>query len=301
MNDGILRSALREPLLHFLAIGAMLFLFYGWFGDAPPPTRDRIVVDEAQLLRLAQQFERTWLRPPTRDELSGLADDFVNEEILYREALALGLDKDDLVIRRRMRQKMEFLNADLTAQQATDAELADYLRTHPERFLRPARYSFEQVYFDPRRTDGDLSQRVAEVLGRLQAGQPPADRQALGDPTLLPSILHTASAAEIANHFGTEFAAALEPLTEGTWSGPVRSAFGEHLVRVLARQAARLPPLDEARSEVEREWEGERRRQADALFYQQLRERYAVEIRLPPAASAGPAPAPESMPVAVRP
>jgi hypothetical protein len=170
-NSGSYPSKLlREPLLQFLVLGAGLFLLYSLVNEAPWGSPDRIVVDEAETSRLAEQFERTWMRPPTRQELQGLAEHFVKEKILYREALALGLDKDDLVIRRRMRQKMEFLNADLVEQQEpTDAELQTYLEANPEKFELPARYSFWQIYLNPESSGKDASQRAIALLARLRS------------------------------------------------------------------------------------------------------------------------------------
>jgi len=131
---------LREPLFHFLLLGGALYLLYAGFGNNFSTTSQKqIIVDDARLSLLAQRFQRTWMRPPTRTELAGLADDFVKDKIIYREALALGLDKDDLVIRRRMRQEMEFLNADMYEQQPTDSQLQAYLHAHPDDFRQPGR------------------------------------------------------------------------------------------------------------------------------------------------------------------
>jgi len=277
---------LREPLLHFLVLGVGLFVLYTQFGQTDAVSRDRILVDEAELMRLSEQFQRTWMRPPTREELRGLAEDFVKEEVLYREALALGLDRDDLVIRRRMRQKMEFLNADLTEQQPTDADLQAYLEANPDSFRRPPRFSFQQVFLNPQRAGDDPAQRAEILLARLQA-EPTAgvDVQALGDATLLPPQLERATPRDIANSFGSDFVDAVAQADQGAWSGPYASAYGLHLVRVTGHAPGGLPTLAEARPVVEREWANERRQEADARFYQALRDRYTVEIRLPDASA----------------
>jgi hypothetical protein len=278
---------LREPLLHFLILGIGLFVLYSQFGQTDSASRDRILVDEAELLRLSEQFQRTWMRPPTREELRGLAEDFVKEEVLYREALALGLDRDDLVIRRRMRQKMEFLNADLTEQQPTDADLQAYLEANPGSFRRPPRFSFQQVYLSPQRSGEDPERRAQELLGRLQAAGQAADPdfQGLGDATLLPPRMEHVTPREIANSFGVDFVDAVAQADQGAWSGPHASAYGLHLVRVTGHAPGGLPTLAEARPVVEREWANERRQEADARFYQALRDRYTVEIRLPEASA----------------
>jgi hypothetical protein len=276
-----LRRLIREPLVQFLILGAGLFLLYGYVGDAAPERADRILVDEAEVARLSEQFQRTWMRPPTREELAGLAEDFVKEEILYREALALGLDRDDLVIRRRMRQKMEFLNADLVEQrEPTHEELQAYLDANPGKFRLPARYSFRQIYLGPDGAGG--ARRAADLLARLRADPAlGADPQALGDPTLLPPGMELAPQREIAATFGTEFADVVSGLPEAGWRGPYGSSYGLHLVRLTEKTEGGLPQLGQIRSAVAREWSNERRQAADDRFYQALRERYSVEIRLP--------------------
>lgn len=268
---------LRDPLVHFLAGGALLFALYARVNGGEPD-EGRIVVSEARVASLASGFERTWMRPPSPDELRALVDDYVREEILYREALALGLDRDDLVVRRRMRQKMEFLNAEIAdLAEPTREELESYLEAHPERFREPERWSFQQVFVSPDRS-GDVEERARALLARLRAAP---DAGVDGDPTLLPPGLEGASAEEIARTFGTGFAAELARAPEGRWGPPIASAYGLHLVRVTGREPGRLPDLDEVRSTVEREWTAERRRESEERFYRDLRQRYEVEVRMP--------------------
>lgn len=278
-----LQRTLREPLLHFLVLGVALFVVYARFGGVDGAPRERIVVDEARLSRLVEQFQRTWIRPPTRGELRSLAEDYVREEILYREALALGLDKDDLIIRRRLRQKMEFLNADLVEQQApSEAELAAYLQANPDRFRRPARFSLQQIYFNPARQGADAGERAQALLARLRLDASlGSDPQALGDATLLPPVLEKVTAREIADTFGGEFADAVVSAGQGAWLGPYQSAYGLHLARLAMVEPGGMPVLAEVRSAVEREWTDERRREANERFYAALRGRYSVEIHLP--------------------
>lgn len=283
MISRIVPVLFREPLLHFLVLGGVLFALYVAFGKPDDVAlRDRIVVDERQLRLLSQQFQSTWMRPPTRDELSGLADDFVKEEILYREALALGLDRDDLVIRRRMRQKMEFLNADLNEQEPTDADLEAYLRANPEVFRQPPRFSFQQIYLDPRRTDGDILQRAQGLLALLREDtEASADPASLGEPSLLPAVVERATPRDVANTFGPEFAEAVAGAPTDGWSGPYTSAYGVHLLRVTEHLPGNIPPLTAVRSVVAREWANERRHEAETRFLDALRSRYSIEIRWP--------------------
>jgi len=280
---------IHEPLLHFLVLGAGLFLLYAFAGNSSGLPQNRIVVDEAQVGRLAEQFQRTWMRPPTREELAGLAEDFVKEEILYREAVALGLDKDDLVIRRRMRQKMEFLNADLVEQaEPTDAELQAYLDANPTKFERPQRFSFQQIYVDPERHSDDPEGYAAAMLARIAedpalAAQP----QSLGDPTLLPPGLNRASAHDITSVFGVDLTAAVLGAERGVWSGPYRSSYGLHLLHLVMTEPGSIPSFAEVRPLLEREWYNARRQEASERFHQALRARYSVEIRLPPEDAGG--------------
>ena len=275
MNFSISRF-LREPLVQFLLLGAGLFALYSVVSDDSGARRDRIVVDAGQVTRLAGQFERTWLRPPTQAELDGLIEDHVREEILYREARALGLDKDDLVIRRRLRQKMEFLNEDLAAQrEPTEAELQAFLDAHQDRFRIPSRLSFRQVFLNLEKRGPDAPKQAAALLARLDS-DPEADLP--GDATLLPPGLTDATTSEIARTFGGEFAVALEKSTADGWTGPIESGYGLHLVRVTAREPARVPSLAEARSIVAREWSAARRAETNEAFHAALRKRYDVSI-----------------------
>jgi len=274
---------LRDPLFHFLVLGAALFMIYSAVNGTAGAPADRIVVDETQALRLADQFQRTWMRLPTRQELQGLAEDFVKEEILYREAQALGLDQDDLVIRRRLRQKMEFLNADLVEPQApTDAQLQAYFDANQDRFRRPDRFSFQQIYFNPDKRSGDVKQTAVELLVGLNTDPAlAADPNSLGDATMLPAQLDGVTQREVNNTFGRGFAKDIEDLPLGQWSGPYESTYGLHLVRISTREAGDLPAVAEIRSVLEREWRTVRRKAANERFYDSLRARYNIEIRLP--------------------
>jgi len=273
------RRLVREPLVHFLLLGGLLFGAYYSFNDAPQSSDSKqIVLDEAQVASLAATFQRTWLRPPTQEELVGLVEDRIKEEILYREALALGLDQDDLVIRRRLRQKMDFLNSDLTEPEPpTEAELQAYLVANMDRFRTTEQLSFTQVYLK------EENRKRATALLQQLAGHPPSalDLEKLGDASLLPGAMQQADVHELERVFGNGFANALSAAPPGRWSGPHASPYGLHLVYVSERLPGREPPLGEVRAAVEREWLAERQREANARFYQALRERYSVEVAYP--------------------
>ncbi len=281
----LMRKLLREPLVHFLILGAVLFLAFDLTQEKSQPRERRIVVTAGQVEQLAAQFSRTWMRSPTPSELDGLVERHVRSEIFYREALAMGLGQDDPYVRNRLALKLEVLLDDLSAEaEPADGELARFLEQHLERFAEPARLSFRQVYLDPQRHP-DPAAEVERLLELLRSG---ADPGALGDVSMLISGFDTATPEEIARQFGQDFAEALVGIEPGGWVGPVRSAFGVHLVRVTQRQPARQPALAEIRDAVLVEWRDQRRREAKEQAYRRLRERY--EVVMEPAAEGGPRP-----------
>ena len=279
-----MRKFLREPLLHFLLIGIGLFFLFNLLRGGETGAPRDIVVTEARVEALAQSFATTWMRPPTAQEIRGLVDDYIAEEIYYREAIAMGLDQDDIVIRRRLRQKMEFISEDaITAAEPTDSELQAYLAKHPEKFVSPASLTFRQVYFSTEKR-GDRARPLAEqLLTELQAGRGPADPAAAGDPTLLPPDMQSASPQTIANTFGSDFAVQVEEAPVGQWSGPLQSGFGLHLVHVDERVAGALPAFDQVRPIVLREYQSEQRTLSNKKFLDSLRAKYDIRIEGPAA------------------
>ena len=275
----VIRRLLSEPLLHFLLIGVALFMLYGALNRGRSDAPRDILVTEARVEALADSFATVWMRPPTPEEVKGLVEDYVSEEIYYREAIAMGLDQDDTVIRRRLRQKMEFISEDAAAAaEPTDAELQAYLAAHPEKFLEPAELTFVQVYFSTEKR-GDQARSAAEqLLAELQAGRGPAALADAGDPTLLPSDMQSVSPQVIANAFGSDFAAQLVEAPVGQWTGPLQSGFGLHLVRVDDRKADAMPAFEQIRPIVLREWQSEQRTQSNKAFLDSLKAKYDIRI-----------------------
>jgi hypothetical protein len=269
----------REPLLHFLLLGAALFLLYRVLNGGESDAPREIVVTEARVQALAENFAKTWMRPPTPQELKGLVDDYVAEEVYYREAIAMGLDSDDTIIRRRLRQKMEFISEDVAAAvPPTEAQLHEYLANNAEKFLEPPRLTFQQVFFSTERR-GEAARADAErLLADLSAGRGPAMPQEAGDPTLLPPAMEAADSQDIANSFGTDFASAVDDAPVGQWVGPVQSGFGLHLVRVDQREAGTAPTLEQIRPIVQREWEAAQRKSVNDAFLAKLLAKYDVRI-----------------------
>jgi hypothetical protein len=221
-------------------------------------------------------------RPPSAQELSGLVEDHVIEEILYREALALGLDRDDTVIRRRLRQKMEFLAQDpIDAAEPTEAELGAFLAENPERFQAPARVSFRQIFINADRRGSAAAEEARRLLAELTALPRPAEAEILGDPFLLPHYFDQVTEQEVERQFGKAFAKVLGTVASGRWVGPIDSAYGLHLVFVHDRRAGEALDLAQARRAVEREWRARRRVEAKDAFYERLRRRHRVEIDWP--------------------
>ncbi|MDX1643406.1 MAG: peptidylprolyl isomerase [Thermoanaerobaculia bacterium] len=277
MRSRLARLA-REPLVHFLLIGATLFLLWRLAGEAPPSSEGQIEVGEAEVESLIDSWSSVWQRPPSAAELRELVDEYVREEILFREAVALGLHRADPIIRRRLVQKMELLAEDVASiPDPSEADLTAFLERDPRRFEREARLSFAHVYLDPERRGGAVADAAADLLERLRS-DPETSVASLGDPLALPRQVGLMRLSEIRRLFGGRFVDALTSLPVGVWSGPVESDLGVHLVRVGAREEARLPPFEEIRRAVESEWLADRQRRARDLRYEELRRGYDVEV-----------------------
>jgi hypothetical protein len=277
-----MKQLFREPLLHFLLLGAGLFVAFGPVGKRPSGEPGQIVITEGQIAHLAAGYNRVHGRPASPEELEGLIRDYVREEVYYREALALGLDRDDPVIRNRLRLKMEFISDDVAAQAEPTAEqLRGYLQEHPDRFRIEPRFTFTQVYLSPERHRQSLAHDAAQLLTRLNQAGDKADVSELGDPFLLGHKFIALTASEVEKQFGDKFAAKLGELPRDQWQGPVESGYGVHLVFVSETTEGRIPTLAEVRDAVRREWANARRLEANEKFYQDLLKRYTVTIERP--------------------
>jgi len=274
----MLRKLLLSPLVHFFAIGAGLFVLYSVLDDAPPSaSRDEIVVTPQEVAQLGEQFAATWKRAPSPEELDKLVQAWVLEEAYVREALALGLDQGDRVIRQRLATKMQFLaESGAAALEADDAALQAFLEAHPERFEQPAQIGFDQILLSAQQDESE----IAGIRVALQEGADPAR---MGRASLLPASIAPGPAPAVDRQFGTGFCAALAELDLGRWQGPVQSAYGLHLVRVTARSPAHLPALAEIRARVEAEWRADRAAQMREAFGEALVGRYSVRLPEPSA------------------
>jgi hypothetical protein len=277
-----MKRILREPLLHFLLLGTAIFVVYGSVSKRSSAEPGKIVISAGQVASIAETFARTWRRPPTSQELEGLIRDRVQEEVYSREAMALGLDKDDTIIRRRLRQKMEFLTDDVAAlAEPSDDQLGAYLKAHAEMFRVQQEFTFSQVYLNPERHGQNLVRDTAELLVQLQQAGDNTDVSELGDSFLLEHKFQSLPATEVVKQFGEKFAAKLGELPPGQWNGPIESGYGVHLVRISERTEGRMLELAEVRDAVRREWANARRLEANDKCYQELLKHYVVTIERP--------------------
>lgn len=273
---------LREPLLHFLALGFALFLAYGWLSGRGVLAGDRIVITQGRVEQLAAGFEAIHQRTPTANEMDGMIEESVREEIYSREAKSMGLDQDDTIIRRRLMTKLQFLSEDTTPiAKPTDAQLQEYLDAHAADFRVERHYSFTHVYLSPQRHGEHLGADVQTLLAQLRKGDGTADTSKLGDPFLLESRFSDVAATELESRFGADFETALRTLPTGEWGGPVVSSYGTHVVFISERNAERTATLADVRDDVRRKWIHDQREQANDRYYAELRKRYQITVERP--------------------
>jgi len=278
-----MKRLLREPLFHFVVLGAALFGLNAWLDSDTVEASDRdIIVSEGRVESLIALFVKTRQRSPTAEELKGLIDDHVLEQVLYREAVTLGLDQDDTIVRRRMRQKMEFVVDDILEQaEPTEAELLQWLADHPDSFALPGRLHFRQVYLNAERRGDAVRSDASQLLAQLGEKGAGFDARELGDASLLEHAHADTSTDVIRGTFGKGFAESLAKVKLGEWSGPIESVFGLHVVIVDKHEKGRVPELAEVRAAVARDVAYSRREAEKRQFYDGVLSRYRVEIEWP--------------------
>ena len=272
----MIRRLLREPLLHFALLGAAIF---GAYRLIAPPASDasEIVITADRIASITAQFSASHGgRPPHEDELRAAVDAYVRDEMLYREGLALGLDRDDPVVRNRIRQKADLLSDDALTSEPSDRDLEAYLAAHQAEFDIPARVSFQQIYIDPGRHRGDdLTMVVTSVRQALTLGRQPGT---LGDRTLLPATMTEALPHDVEAAFGNDFARQLAAIDGDGWQGPLTTSYGLHLVRITHRGESTRATLADARDVVAREWSRAQTAKLKEQFYRMLAQRYTVRV-----------------------
>jgi hypothetical protein len=279
--SSVIQKLAREPLLHFVLLGSAIFFISSWLARDHASGPREIVVTQGKIQNLSVTFERTWQRPPTENELDELIREHIREEVAYREALALELDRDDSVVRRRLRQKLEFISQDLAAQvEPTDDDLRAYWKAHAEAFDTDSKVTFKHVYFNPERHD-DVSGDAAKALVGLKPAGDDVQFAAYGDMFLLGNEFEDISIDQLRSSFDDAFAARVAELPAGEWIGPVESGYGVHLVFVVERTEGDVPPFEEVRETVRRDWVNAKRLDANEAFYQALLEGYTVIVEEP--------------------
>jgi peptidyl-prolyl cis-trans isomerase C len=287
----LLRRWLREPLLHVLLIGAALFAVYDALNPGAGHQQDatRIVITAGDLAQLQTAWMAQWRRPPRPDETRNLVEGKIREEVLSREAAALGLDKDDTIIKRRLAQKMEFVMDDVAAlREPTDDQLRRWFEQNTQRFALPSLVTFRHLYFSPDPRGTRARDDAADALRKL-AGQPEEapDVAGLADRFMFQDFYAERSPDQVAGIFGTSFAQALFGLEKGQWQGPVESGLGWHLVWIESKTPGRVPAFEEVEATVKSEWMDEQRAEAKRKMFEAMRARY--QIVLPKAAPTTPA------------
>jgi hypothetical protein len=276
-----IRTLLGEPMLHFLLIGIALFGAHRWMAPGDSGGR-RIVITQGVVADLVTQHVAARGREPSTIELNHLIESYVRDEILYREGVRLGLERDDIVVKRRVRQKIEMIaEEDASTRAPTDEDLSAYLTANQARFVQPAILTFEQVFLGQPTSGPGVVHAVAVTREGLRSG---TDPEKLGKPTLLPYRMTLTPADLVARDFGASFAAALERVPVGEWVGPIDSSFWAHYGRVSDRTPAVAPQLTAVRNQVAREWENERRQHARNDAYARMRRGYEVTIETKPRA-----------------
>jgi len=273
---------LREPLVHFLVIGAGIFVLYGFFRQQDVAVQERtITISAAEVNWLTETWQKRWNRPPTEEERAGLIEQYLREMILYREALVMGLDQDDIVIRRRLAQKLEFLSQDLLRTKSpSKGELRAYFETHIDRYLPPDLITLTHVFLDPDLRGNEALTDAETIKTKLNTlKEPPQDPRSFGDRLmLLQSYYPERSEAELSRLFGSGFAQSVFEFAPRQWHGPVLSGYGVHLVYVHDRQETDPPIFSEVEEQVLQDWESDKREQINEQFIANLLARYDVTI-----------------------
>tara|TARA_B110000285_G_C15142065_1_gene631513 strand:+ start:7316 stop:8221 length:906 start_codon:yes stop_codon:yes gene_type:complete len=285
---------LKEPLLHFLLLGGALFALFSFMGTDDGIAADDsanqgsatarfiskdITVTQGQIESFIAQFTKVWQRSPTEKELKGLIDQYIREEVMYRQALELELDKDDALVRRRMRQKLEFMTEDISSlSEPTEQDLTKYLEAKPKPYRLESKLTFKQVYLDSNKRKTTIDSDVQALLTSLRAAGASADISQLGDRLMIEQAYTATSQRDIARIFGKEFSWDILKLETGSWQEPIRSGFGLHLIYISERIDGRPPKLSEVRDAVARDWSSMKRKKDNEAIYEKWRNRYTVTV-----------------------
>jgi len=276
-----LTRLLKEPLIQFLILGAAIYGAYAVFGTPEEDYRDTtILVDSNRIDSMISEWERRWNRPPTRQEIDGLIQQYIKEDVLYRQAVAMGLNEDDPVTRRRMAQKLEFLTSDLSSmQEPAEGELEQFFVQNQESYQDPDMISFSHIFFDPDARENATLVDAEATLARLrEKGEPGQEISELGDRFMLQNYFASATEMDIRRQLGSGFSEVVMELEPGQWHGPVLSGYGVHLVYVYDYFAAPVPVFKDVQARVLEDWHAKKREEFNAEFLENLKGRYEIVI-----------------------
>jgi len=278
MKNSKLYTLLREPLLYFLFIGGVLFLVFAQLNEVTAVDNKDIIITKSDLDLLAVSWLKSAGRPPTAEEREQQLERYIREQVLYREAMVMGLDKNDVIVRQRLVKKMQYLFDDLSfVAEPTEDELTHFLKTHVAMYACPANISFRHIFFNPEQRL-DVENDANKLLSILSANNIEIDTMNFGDRSLLPDSLSNERKPLLVRLFGDMFAEQICVLPVGSWQGPVESSYGLHLIYIDEKVTEQLPPLPEIRDRVETQWRKEKQKAANEIFYQSLYQRYNIII-----------------------
>ena len=275
-----MNKIVKEPLLHFLILGGLIYVASMLWSNSDNQIQE-IIVSEGRIKHLTTLYKKTWQREPTQEELEKVVNEYVLEQAAYYEGVNLGLDKDDVVITRRVRQKLDFIAEESTSRpEVNDQILSLYLKEHAEQFQSESLFTFHQIYLDPKKHGKELNQQIEILMTELQQ-KPDQDTSLLGDRILFKPVYQQQSISEIKRTLGNNFSQQLTQLNIGKWIGPVHSSFGVHLIYIEENIKGRLPELSEVRPQVLREWENSLQQASLREYYDELLKRYPATIHWP--------------------
>lgn len=275
MSMKTIRKVIKEPFLLFFLLGALIFIMYTRATGYIDQRNRQIYVGQDQIALLAESFQKTWNRSPTEDELKAQINNFIMDEIFFKEAVSMGLDKTDLAVKRRLRQIMEIMMDDFATIYPTENQLREYLSANPEKFRQDSRISFRYIYFPLEDED-----EAIRILDRLQKGIS-VEKDYTGGLLLIPDRFEYETEWEIERLFGGVFTRELFELETGDWTGPVESSYGWHLVKVSERIEGEVPDLNQIWDLVEREWSVERKKEIKEQQYKVMQGQYKISIEEP--------------------
>lgn len=279
-----MKTLFKEPLLHFLFLGAALFCFYAVVAE-PDISDKKIVISDAKLIQLKYSFEQTRLRPPTEQEFNALLTNYLKEQVAYKKGIEMGLMQGDGIIQKRLQQKLEFIvEAMVTEMEPTDAQLAEYLQQHQGEYKTELSFTFKQYYFNPQQHE-DVSlvmhnamQTLSVATTNVGENNREGNNAVLSDSIFLQAQYQQLSYHQVARAFGSDFAKALKTMPIDNWHQGIKSGYGLHLVKVLQKQGGKAQVLAQVRAKVKAAWMNQQREQGLEEYYQTLFNEYQVEF-----------------------